>query len=252
MFSLSWKNWGRKWGIKGVWFYCSKASSTEEIKDKHLDPSTKCPLKYKYVISFLKEHSKEAHSEVHAAYIDTMNKVLSVHFLAYIQALEWATNTAWSKYLWLGYTCWWLPFQRPNRGISFHKKNRLCNFFVFALSLASLPNGQLKSRLATAFCLLYTHFPCILGVPCYSQLCTSFNYRHYQSHRRAIVKVAMPSWSKSTLHLLPHFPCVPTWLKIVQHVIFGFKRARMKSKRGVGHGWKKISTEERSKERNKQ
>lgn len=45
-------------------------------------------LKYKYVISFLKEHSKEVYGEVRAAYIDTMNKVLSAHFRAYIQALE--------------------------------------------------------------------------------------------------------------------------------------------------------------------
>ncbi|XP_016751088.2 vacuolar protein sorting-associated protein 52 A isoform X1 [Gossypium hirsutum] len=45
-------------------------------------------LKYKYIISFLKEHSKEVHLEVRAAYIDTMNKVLSAHFRAYIQALE--------------------------------------------------------------------------------------------------------------------------------------------------------------------
>ncbi|XP_022718266.1 vacuolar protein sorting-associated protein 52 A isoform X1 [Durio zibethinus] len=45
-------------------------------------------LKYKYVISFLKEHSKEVYNEVRAAYIDTMNKVLSAHFRAYIQALE--------------------------------------------------------------------------------------------------------------------------------------------------------------------
>uniref|UniRef100_A0A9I9CTG4 Vacuolar protein sorting-associated protein 52 A n=1 Tax=Cucumis melo TaxID=3656 RepID=A0A9I9CTG4_CUCME len=45
-------------------------------------------LKYKYVISFLKDHSKEVYSEVRTAYIDTMNKVLSAHFRAYIQALE--------------------------------------------------------------------------------------------------------------------------------------------------------------------
>ncbi|OMO86945.1 Vps52/Sac2 [Corchorus capsularis] len=45
-------------------------------------------LKYKYVICFLKEHSKEVYSEVRAAYIDTMNKVLSAQFRAYIQALE--------------------------------------------------------------------------------------------------------------------------------------------------------------------
>ncbi|GFY95191.1 Vps52 / Sac2 family [Actinidia rufa] len=45
-------------------------------------------LKYKYIISFLKEHGKEVYTEVRAAYIDTMNKVLSAHFRAYIQALE--------------------------------------------------------------------------------------------------------------------------------------------------------------------
>ncbi|KAJ4839400.1 Vacuolar protein sorting-associated protein 52 [Turnera subulata] len=45
-------------------------------------------LKYKYVISFLKDHGKEVYTEVRAAYIDTMNKVLSAHFRAYIQALE--------------------------------------------------------------------------------------------------------------------------------------------------------------------
>ncbi|TQE07339.1 hypothetical protein C1H46_006992 [Malus baccata] len=45
-------------------------------------------LKYKYVVSFLKEHGKEVYIEVRGAYIDTMNKVLSAHFRAYIQALE--------------------------------------------------------------------------------------------------------------------------------------------------------------------
>ncbi|XP_057516594.1 vacuolar protein sorting-associated protein 52 A isoform X2 [Amaranthus tricolor] len=45
-------------------------------------------LKYKYVISFLKEHGKEVYAEARAAYLDTMNKVLSAHFRAYIQALE--------------------------------------------------------------------------------------------------------------------------------------------------------------------
>lgn len=45
-------------------------------------------LKYKYIICFLKEHGKEIYNEVRAAYIDTMNKVLSAHFRVYIQALE--------------------------------------------------------------------------------------------------------------------------------------------------------------------
>ncbi|KAJ8450466.1 hypothetical protein Cgig2_002151 [Carnegiea gigantea] len=42
----------------------------------------------RYVISFLKEHGREVYTEVRAAYMDTMNKVLSAHFRAYIQALE--------------------------------------------------------------------------------------------------------------------------------------------------------------------
>ncbi|EYU31644.1 hypothetical protein ABFS82_07G114700 [Erythranthe guttata] len=45
-------------------------------------------LKYKYVIQFLKEHGKDVHVDVRAAYIDTMNKVLSTKIRAYIQALE--------------------------------------------------------------------------------------------------------------------------------------------------------------------
>ncbi|OVA01071.1 Vps52/Sac2 [Macleaya cordata] len=45
-------------------------------------------LKYKYVIIFLKEHGKEVYTEVRGAYVDTMNKVLSAHFRAYIQAVE--------------------------------------------------------------------------------------------------------------------------------------------------------------------
>lgn len=45
-------------------------------------------LKYKYVILFLKEHGKDIYTEVRAAYIDTMNKVLSAHFRVYIQAME--------------------------------------------------------------------------------------------------------------------------------------------------------------------
>ncbi|AAF26029.1 ARE1-like protein; 68800-64545 [Arabidopsis thaliana] len=45
-------------------------------------------LKYKYIISFLKEHGKEVFMDVRAAYIDTMNKVLSAHFQSYIQAFE--------------------------------------------------------------------------------------------------------------------------------------------------------------------
>ncbi|KAK4483916.1 hypothetical protein RD792_011125 [Penstemon davidsonii] len=45
-------------------------------------------LKYKYVVVFLKEHGKDVYLEIRAAYIDTMNKVLSTKIRAYIQALE--------------------------------------------------------------------------------------------------------------------------------------------------------------------
>ncbi|KAL3641855.1 Vacuolar protein sorting-associated protein 52 [Castilleja foliolosa] len=45
-------------------------------------------LKYKYVILFLKDHGREVYVDVRAAYIDTMNKVLSTKIRAYIQALE--------------------------------------------------------------------------------------------------------------------------------------------------------------------
>eukprot|EP00246_Nothoceros_aenigmaticus_P001290 TRINITY_DN11795_c0_g1_i1.p1 TRINITY_DN11795_c0_g1~~TRINITY_DN11795_c0_g1_i1.p1 ORF type:complete len:481 (-),score=95.18 TRINITY_DN11795_c0_g1_i1:38-1480(-) len=45
-------------------------------------------LKYKYLITFLRDHGKEVYPEVRAAYLDTMNKVLSAHFRSYIQALE--------------------------------------------------------------------------------------------------------------------------------------------------------------------
>ncbi|KAF3452337.1 hypothetical protein FNV43_RR02770 [Rhamnella rubrinervis] len=45
-------------------------------------------LKYKCIITFLKEHGKEVYIEVRGAYIDTMSKVLSALFGAYIQALE--------------------------------------------------------------------------------------------------------------------------------------------------------------------
>ncbi|KAF5177700.1 Vacuolar protein sorting-associated protein 52 a [Thalictrum thalictroides] len=45
-------------------------------------------IKQQYVILFLEEHGKEVYIEVRGAYIDTVNKVLSAHFRAYIQALE--------------------------------------------------------------------------------------------------------------------------------------------------------------------
>ncbi|KAB1210996.1 Vacuolar protein sorting-associated protein 52 A [Morella rubra] len=52
-----------------------------------LQKSTLYGIKW-YVVSFLKEHGNEIYIEVRGAYIDTMNKVLSAHFRAYIQALE--------------------------------------------------------------------------------------------------------------------------------------------------------------------
>eukprot|EP00850_Spirogloea_muscicola_P000419 SM000002S05499 [mRNA] locus=s2:102884:106791:+ [translate_table: standard] len=45
-------------------------------------------LKYKYVATFLQEHEKDVFADVRAAYVETMNKVLSSHFRTYIHALE--------------------------------------------------------------------------------------------------------------------------------------------------------------------
>ncbi|KAL2619828.1 hypothetical protein R1flu_000033 [Riccia fluitans] len=45
-------------------------------------------LKYKYAATFLHDHGLEVYPEIRAAYVDTMNKVLSAHFRSYIQALE--------------------------------------------------------------------------------------------------------------------------------------------------------------------
>ncbi|KAM0942229.1 hypothetical protein DsansV1_C15g0136061 [Dioscorea sansibarensis] len=45
-------------------------------------------LKYKYLIIFLKEHGRDIYNEVRAAYIDTMDKIISAHVCAYIQAME--------------------------------------------------------------------------------------------------------------------------------------------------------------------
>eukprot|EP00252_Welwitschia_mirabilis_P021348 TRINITY_DN5467_c0_g1_i1.p1 TRINITY_DN5467_c0_g1~~TRINITY_DN5467_c0_g1_i1.p1 ORF type:complete len:789 (+),score=162.25 TRINITY_DN5467_c0_g1_i1:86-2452(+) len=45
-------------------------------------------LKYKYTAAFLKEHGKDIYNDVRLAYVDTLNKVFSAHFRAYIQALE--------------------------------------------------------------------------------------------------------------------------------------------------------------------
>lgn len=45
-------------------------------------------LKYKYLAEFLRAHGKDLYSEVSGAYVDTMSKVLSLHFRTYILALE--------------------------------------------------------------------------------------------------------------------------------------------------------------------
>ncbi|KAL4372409.1 hypothetical protein AHAS_Ahas06G0262900 [Arachis hypogaea] len=71
-------------------FIVQKLYALRKTQNKYPNTSTKCPFKVqcRYVITFLKEHGKEIYNEVRAAYIDTMNKVLSAHFRAYIQALE--------------------------------------------------------------------------------------------------------------------------------------------------------------------
>ncbi|KAL5223750.1 hypothetical protein ABZP36_010389 [Zizania latifolia] len=44
--------------------------------------------KYRYLILFLREHGSKTYTDVCAAYVDTMNKVLSADFHVYIEALE--------------------------------------------------------------------------------------------------------------------------------------------------------------------
>lgn len=45
-------------------------------------------LKYKYLVAFLRQHGREVYTEVRAAYVDTLSRVLSSHFRAYLAALE--------------------------------------------------------------------------------------------------------------------------------------------------------------------
>lgn len=45
-------------------------------------------LKYKYLVTFLRLHGGEIFNEVRVAYIDTLSRVLSSHFRAYLAAIE--------------------------------------------------------------------------------------------------------------------------------------------------------------------
>jgi Vps52 / Sac2 family len=45
-------------------------------------------LKYKYLVAFLRQHGREVYQEVRAAYVDTLARVLSSHFRAYLAAME--------------------------------------------------------------------------------------------------------------------------------------------------------------------
>lgn len=45
-------------------------------------------LKHKLLVAFMKKHGPEVFAEVRAAYIDTLSKVLSSHFRAYLGAVE--------------------------------------------------------------------------------------------------------------------------------------------------------------------
>lgn len=45
-------------------------------------------LKYKYLVTFLRQHGLEVFDEVRAAYVDTLSRVLSSKFRAYISATE--------------------------------------------------------------------------------------------------------------------------------------------------------------------
>ena len=45
-------------------------------------------LKQKHLVGFLRQHGQEVFGEVRAAYVDTLSRVLSSHFRAYLAALE--------------------------------------------------------------------------------------------------------------------------------------------------------------------
>ncbi|KAH9304263.1 hypothetical protein KI387_008667, partial [Taxus chinensis] len=73
---------------KGIDFIVQKLQALKKPKTNIQILQQNVLLKYKYVAAFLKEHGKEVYHDVRVAYIDTLNKVLSAHFRAYIQALE--------------------------------------------------------------------------------------------------------------------------------------------------------------------
>ena len=45
-------------------------------------------LKCKYLVTFLRLHGREVFTEVRAAYVDTLSRVLSSHFRAYLAAID--------------------------------------------------------------------------------------------------------------------------------------------------------------------
>lgn len=73
---------------KGFDFIVQKLQALKKPKTNIQILQQNVLLKYKYIAAFLKEHGKEVYHDVRLAYIDTLNKVLSAHFRAYIQALE--------------------------------------------------------------------------------------------------------------------------------------------------------------------
>lgn len=73
---------------KGFDFIVQKLQALKKPKTNIQILQQNVLLKYKYVAAFLKEHGKDVYHDIYLAYIDTLNKVLSAHFRAYIQALE--------------------------------------------------------------------------------------------------------------------------------------------------------------------
>lgn len=45
-------------------------------------------LKYKYLVTFLRQHGKEVFPQIKHAYVDTLSRVLSSHFRAYLTAVD--------------------------------------------------------------------------------------------------------------------------------------------------------------------
>ncbi len=45
-------------------------------------------LRYKFLVAFTRRHGRDVFQEIRAAYVETLSRVLSSHFKAYLGAIE--------------------------------------------------------------------------------------------------------------------------------------------------------------------